>query len=396
MDAPFFDLPTTPRITVFSFPTRVVLGPGALRRLPEEVRRLGLHRPLVVTDAGVVKAGLVDRVISILGEAGLVHVLFDRVTPDPTERDVFAGLEAYRTGGCDGIIALGGGSPLDAAKLVQLLTSHAPPLSQYDDATGGDRFVVHPLPPLIAIPTTAGTGSEVSRSGVAFLQDTQRKTVIFAPALLPRVAICDPELTYGLPPRATAATGLDAFTHCLEAYLSNGFHPLADAVAIDGIRRVARSLPVVMQEPTHLHARLDMMIAAMEGAMSFQKGLGNAHALAHALTPIAGLHHGLANAVVLPSVMAFNRDAVRARLARVAIAMGEPTGALEDVLAGVAIDRVRRLVADVGLPTRLSQAGVKEQDLPRVAELAFRDASHQGNPRPTTEADLLDIARAAL
>ncbi|MGZ6069793.1 MAG: iron-containing alcohol dehydrogenase [Myxococcaceae bacterium] len=396
MDAPFFDLPTTPRITVFSFPTRVVLGPGALRRLPEEVRRLGLHRPLVVTDAGVVKAGLVDRVLSILGEAGLVHVLFDRVTPDPTERDVFAGLEAYRTGGCDGIIALGGGSPLDAAKLVQLLTSHAPPLSQYDDATGGDRFVVHPLPPLIAIPTTAGTGSEVSRSGVAFLQDTGRKTVIFAPALLPRVAICDPELTYGLPPRATAATGLDAFTHCLEAYLSNGFHPLADAVAIDGIRRVARSLPVVMQEPTHLHARLDMMIAAMEGAMSFQKGLGNAHALAHALTPIAGLHHGLANAVVLPSVMAFNRDAVRARLARVAIAMGEPTGALEDVLAGVAIDRVRRLVADVGLPTRLSQAGVKEQDLPRVAELAFRDASHQGNPRPTTEADLLDIARAAL
>ncbi|MGZ5957933.1 MAG: iron-containing alcohol dehydrogenase, partial [Myxococcaceae bacterium] len=341
MDAPFFDLPTPPRITVFSWPTRVVLGPGALRRLPEEVRRLGLHRPLVVTDAGVVKAGLVDRVISILGEAGLVHVLFDRVTPDPTERDVFAGLEAYRTGGCDGIIALGGGSPLDAAKLVQLLTSHAPPLSQYDDATGGDRFVVHPLPPLIAIPTTAGTGSEVSRSGVAFLQDTRRKTVIFAPALLPRVAICDPELTYGLPPRATAATGLDAFTHCLEAYLSNGFHPLADAVAIDGIRRVARSLPVVMQEPTHLHARLDMMIAAMEGAMAFQKGLGNAHALAHALTPIAGLHHGLANAVVLPSVMAFNRDAVRARLARVAIAMGEPTGALEDVLAGVAIDRVR-------------------------------------------------------
>ena len=255
MDTPFFDLPTTERITVFSWPTRVLLGAGALRRLPEEVRRLGLHRPLVVTDAGVVKAGLVDRVISILGEAGLVHVLFDRVTPDPTERDVFAGLEAYRTGGCDGIIALGGGSPLDAAKLVQLLTSHAPPLSQYDDATGGDRFVVHPLPPLIAIPTTAGTGSEVSRSGVAFLQDTQRKTVIFAPALLPRVAICDPELTYGLPPRPTAATGLDAFTHCLEAYLSNGFHPLADAVAIDGIRRVARSLPVVMQEPTHLQAR---------------------------------------------------------------------------------------------------------------------------------------------
>jgi alcohol dehydrogenase class IV len=395
MDTAFFDLPDSPRISILSWPTRIVVGAGALKGLPDEVRRLGLQRPLLITDAGVAKAGLMDRVLAVLGEAGIVHVLFDRVKPDPTEPDIFAGLEAYRTGGCDGIIALGGGSPLDAAKLVQLLTSHSPPLSRYDDATGGDRFVTHPLPPLIAIPTTAGTGSEVSRSGVAFLEDTKRKTVIFAPALLPRAAIVDPELTYGLPPRATAATGLDAFTHCLEAYLSNGFHPLADAVALDGIRRVSRSLPVVLREPTHNRARLDMMIAAMEGAMAFQKGLGNAHALAHALTPVAGLHHGLANAVVLPSVMAFNRDVSRARLARVAIAMGEPSGAVEDVLAGLAIDRVRRLVADAGLPTRLSQAGVKEPDLPRIAELAFRDASHQGNPRPTTEADLLGIARAA-
>ena len=236
------------------------------------------------------------------------------------------------------------------------------------------------LPPLIAIPTTAGTGSEVSRSGVAFLEDTGRKTVIFAPALLPRAAIVDPELTYGLPARATAATGLDAFTHCLEAYLSNGFHPLADAVAIDGIRRVSRSLPVALQEPTHSRARLDMMIAAMEGAMAFQKGLGNAHALAHALTPVAGLHHGLANAVVLPSVMAFNRGVSRSRLARVAIAMGEPSGAVEDVLAGLAIDRVRRLVADAGLPTRLSQAGVKEPDLPRIAAARLPGRLAPGEP----------------
>src|SRR5262249_43188182 len=155
--------------------------------------------------------------------------------------------------------ALGGGSPLDAAKLVQLLTSHSPPLSRYDDAIGGDPHVTHPLPPLLALPTPARTPNAASPSAGAFLPDTGRESVIFAPALLPRAAICDPELTYGLPPRATAATGLDAFTHCLEAYLSNGFHPLADAVAIDGIRRVARSLPVVMQEPTHTHARMDMM-----------------------------------------------------------------------------------------------------------------------------------------
>ncbi len=390
-----FDLPAQPRITVLSWPTRIVLGPGALNRLPEEVERLGMRRPLLVTDAGVVKAGLADRVISVLGEAGLVHVLFDRVTPDPTEPDVFAGLEAYRSGDCDGILALGGGSPLDAAKLVQLLTSHPPPLSRYDDATGGDRYVTQPLPPLIAIPTTAGTGSEVSRSGVAFLADTQRKTVIFAPALLPRVALCDPELTLGLPPRTTAATGMDAFTHCLEAYLSNGFHPLADAVALDGLRRVARSLPVAVQEPGNIQARLDMMIAAMEGAMAFQKGLGNAHALAHALTPVAGLHHGLANAVVLPSVMEFNRSVAAARLARVAVAIGEPSTARDDVLASRAIERVRALNREVGLPTQLRGAGVSEADLGKIAGLAFRDASHQGNPRPTAEPDLLAILRAA-
>jgi alcohol dehydrogenase class IV len=390
-----FDLPAQPRITVLSWPTRIVLGPGALNRLPEEVERLGMRRPLLVTDVGVVKAGLADRVISVLGEAGLVHVLFDRVTPDPTEPDVFAGLEAYRSGDCDGILALGGGSPLDAAKLVQLLTSHPPPLSRYDDATGGDRYVTQPLPPLIAIPTTAGTGSEVSRSGVAFLADTQRKTVIFAPALLPRVALCDPELTLGLPPRTTAATGMDAFTHCLEAYLSNGFHPLADAVALDGLRRVARSLPVAVQEPGNIQARLDMMIAAMEGAMAFQKGLGNAHALAHALTPVAGLHHGLANAVVLPSVMEFNRSVAAARLARVAVAMGEGSTARDDVLASRAIERVRALNREVGLPTQLRGAGVSEADLGKIAGLAFRDASHQGNPRPTSEPDLLAILRAA-
>src|SRR5262249_49461685 len=257
MDTPFFDLPGTPRIPALSWPTRVVVGAGALKRLADEVQRLGLRRPLVVTDAGVMKAGLGDRVIAVLGEAGIVHVLFDRVTPDPTEPDVFAGLEAYRTGGCDRVIALGGGRPPDAAEPGPPPPTHAPPPSpSHPPPPAGPLPPPPPRPRRTPTRPTAGTGSEVSRSGVAFLQDTQRKTVIFAPQLLPRAAIVDPELTYGLPPRATAATGLDAFTHCLEAYLSNGFHPLADAVAIDGIRRVSRSLPVVMQEPTNRRARL--------------------------------------------------------------------------------------------------------------------------------------------
>lgn len=388
-----FDLPSEPRVTEMSWPTKVVFGPGALQRLPEQVARLKLRHPLVVTDAGVVKAGIAHRVYDVLRMAGVEFAAFERVEPDPTERDVFEGLAAYREHGCDGLIALGGGSPLDAAKLVQLLTTHEPPLSRYDDAKGGDRFVRDDLPPLIAIPTTAGTGSEVSRSGVATLEDTGRKTVIFSPALMPRAAICDPELTLGLPPGPTAATGMDAFTHCLEAYLCNGFHPLADAVAMDGLTRVARSLPTAVRDGRDVVARMDMMAAAMEGAMAFQKGLGACHALAHALTPISRVHHGLANAVVLPAVMEFNRGVCVPRLARVAVAMGDSSGAREEVLASNAIERVRKLNATIGIPARLRDVGVREEDLPRIAAKAFEDASHQANPRPCTEADLLAMVR---
>lgn len=388
-----FDMPSEPRITELSWPTKIVLGAGALNRLPAQVARLHMKRPLVVTDAGVVKAGLAGRLYAVLEEAHVSFATFEEVKPDPTERDAFAGLDAYRSNKCDGIIAIGGGSPLDAAKLVQVLVTHEPPLSRYDDATGGDQYVRDNMPPLIAIPTTAGTGSEVSRSGVATLSDTGRKTVIFSPFLMPKAAICDPELTLGLPPGPTAATGMDAFTHCLEAYLSNGFHPLADAVAIDGIARVARSLPRAYEDGKNLVARTDMMVAAMEGAMAFQKGLGACHALAHALTPISGVHHGLANAIVLPVVMEFNRPVSTARLSRVALAMGDTSNAREEVLAGNAIERVRKLNATIGIPSRLRDAGVQEKDLVRISEKAFVDASHRGNPRPCTQEDLLAMLR---
>lgn len=390
-----FDLPAAPGITVMSWPTRVVIGPGALATLPEEVARLGMRRPLVVTDRGVVQAGLAARVHDLLARAGLGGSRFEDVTPNPTDRDAALGLAAYLAGDSDGIVAIGGGSALDCGKLVQILTTHEPPLSRYDDAAGGDRFVKDGMPPLVAIPTTAGTGSEVGRSGVVTLPDTGRKTVIFSPYLMPRAAICDPELTVNLPPHLTAATGMDAFTHGLEAYVARGFHPLADAVALDAVRRVARSLEVAYGTPRDLAARTDMMIAAMEGAMAFQKGLGACHALAHALTPISGLHHGLANAVVLPAVMEFNRAAAGARLARVAVAMGEDPRASDAELAAAAIERVRRLAGALGIPARLRDAGVREEDLPRIAEQAFADASHQTNPRPCGAADLLAIARAA-
>ncbi|HKD39694.1 MAG TPA: iron-containing alcohol dehydrogenase [Myxococcaceae bacterium] len=383
------------RITEMSYPTKVVFGVGALARLPSQVERLKMTNPLVVSDPGVVKAGLVERARDVLRHAGIAHQLFDRVQLDPTEQDAFDGLDAFRQGKCDGVIAIGGGSPLDAAKLIQLLVTHEPPLSRYDDATGGDRFVRDDLPPLIAIPTTAGTGSEVSRSGVATLKDTGRKTVIFSPYLMPKAAICDPELTVGLPPGPTAATGMDAFTHCLEAYVATGVHPLADALAIDGIARVARSLAIAVRNGSDLVARSEMMVAAMEGAMAFQKGLGACHALAHALTPISRIHHGLANAIALPTVMEFNRGACTARLARAAIAMGDNPLARPEVLAENAVERVRQLNAEIGIPGRLRDAGVNETDLPRVASRAFEDASHRTNPRACTEGDLLAMLQAA-
>ncbi|MFY0580165.1 iron-containing alcohol dehydrogenase [Cystobacter fuscus] len=388
-----FDMPSEPRITEMSWPTKIVFGAGALQRLPAQVARLNMKRPLVMTDAGVVKAGLVQRVYDVLKGANVAYASFEQVNPDPTEHDAVAGLEAYRRHQCDGIIAIGGGSPLDAAKLVQVLTTHEPPLSRYDDATGGDQYVRDDMPPLIAIPTTAGTGSEVSRSGVATLSDTGRKTVIFSPFLMPKAAICDPELTLGLPPGPTAATGMDAFTHCLEAYLSNGFHPLADAVAIDGIARVARSLPTAVSDGKNLVARSDMMVAAMQGAMAFQKGLGACHALAHALTPISKVHHGLANAIVLPVVMEFNRPSSIARLARVAQAMGDTSTAREEALAANAVERVRKLNATIGIPARLRDVGVQEKDLERIVDKAFQDASHRGNPRPCSLDDLRAMLR---
>jgi 4-hydroxybutyrate dehydrogenase len=382
-------------IAIMSWPTRVLLGPGALARLGEEVARLGMRRPLVVTDPGVVRAGIAGKIHAGLAAAGLAFGRFEEVQSNPTDRDVTAGLAAYRAAGCDGLVAVGGGSSIDVAKLVQLLTTHEPPLSRYDDAAGGDRHVRGDLPPLVAIPTTAGTGSEVGRSGVATLPDTGRKTVIFSPHLMPRCAICDPELTLGLPPSLTAWTGMDAFTHGLEAYVATGFHPLADAVALDAIGRAARALPAAVRDGEDLDARTGMMIAALEGAMAFQKGLGAAHALAHALGPVSGVHHGLANAVVLPAVVAWNRPACAPRLARVAIAMGEVEGGSDETLALRAVERIGRLAREVGIPARLREVGVREADLPAVARKAFEDASHRTNPRPCSEADLLALAREA-
>jgi alcohol dehydrogenase class IV len=382
-------------ITEMSFPTRIVFGKGALREVPNHLARLGVKRPLVVTDRGLVASGLLARLTAVLEGAHVSFTVFDGVEANPTGETVERGLAAWREARCDGLVAFGGGSPIDAAKAVRLLASHPPPLAQYDDAKDGWRLVTRPVPPMIAIPTTAGTGSEVGRSFVVTLAETGRKTVVFAPPLMPSVAVCDPELTYELPPRLTAATGMDAFTHNLEALCARGFHPLADALARKGIELCGQHLVRAVRNGRDEEARASMMIAAITGATAFQKGLGAAHALAHALGAVAGVHHGLANAIVLPYVMEFNLGAARPQLAEVAVALGEPPGDDQDRLARRAVERVRAIERDAGIPARLRDAGVREAQLPVLAEKAFEDACHLSNPRPCQPADLAALLHAA-
>ncbi len=308
-------------ISRFSFPTRIVFGAGAVRELGNEARQLGITRPLVVTDHGVVACGLAEQILAEARRAGLAHTLFAEVNPNPVEKNVQEGLEAYRRENCDSVIGLGGGSPIDAAKAIRLAVTHPFPLEQYDDQLDGGARIRGDVPPMIAIATTAGTGSEVGRSTVIILKATDRKTVIFSPHLMPNVALADPELTLGMPPKITAGTGLDALTHNVEAYLALGYHPLCDAIALQGAKLALRYLARAVHNGKDLEARSNMMMAAMMGAVAFQKGLGAVHSLAHPLSSITNLHHGTTNGILLPHVLEFNRPVSEERLRDLAVAM---------------------------------------------------------------------------
>jgi len=374
-------------ITAWSFPTRILFGNGAVRELGKLAKDLG-DTALIVTDQGVVKAGVIDKVRASLDAAGVKHATFDGVHGNPYESDVDEGVAAYRTANAKLVIAVGGGSPLDVGKLVRLMVTHEPPIAQYDDAIGGDAKIVKDVPPMLAVPTTAGTGSEVGRSGVVTVKATGRKTVIFGPRLMANAAILDPELTVGMPPRTTAATGFDALTHCLEAYLSLGDHPMADAIALHGLELAVQYLERATKNPNDLEARGAMMKSAMMGAVAFQKGLGATHSLAHPLSSEKGLHHGLANALCLPAVVAWNEEKVPERVERVA------------KIFGVAGKDLPKTIADLrkklDLPDGLRAEGVTEKDLDKLADLAFEDACHRCNPRPCTRDDLRKLYEQSL
>lgn len=377
-------------LSIWSYPTRILFGAGSARLSGKEAKSIVAERVLLVTDAGVVSAGLTRPVEESLAAEGLQSTLFAGLSSNPTEAEVEAGVQAYRSAGARGVVAVGGGAAMDVAKLIVVRSKVDKPFEELDDARGGDRFIPRELPPVIAIPTTAGTGSEVGRAAVLTVASTGTKTVIFAPSMLPRVAILDPELTLSLPAGATAATGFDALTHCLEAYLATGDHPLADGIALAGLEIVARDLARVVRDGRDLEARGGMLKAAMMGAAAFQKGLGACHSLSHPLSAELGVHHGLANALCLPAVIDFNEGVVPDRVRRVGAIFGASPA------PGACGEALRRLRGELGIAAGLGSVGVTREHLPRLAALAFKDGCHQQNPRPCTERDFQALYEASL
>ena len=363
--------------------TQVVFAFGAIRELPAECERLGIRRPLLITDAGVRAAGLVDRVLATLPDPAVAGV-FDETPPNPNETAVRAAVARFRAGGHDGIVAVGGGSSIDLAKGVAVLSAHEGPLRSFAVIEGGLARITAATAPVIAVPTTAGTGSEVGRGAILILDDG-RKVGILSPHLIPRVAICDPELTIGLPPMLTAATGMDAIAHCIETFLAPAFNPPADGIALDGLRRGWAHIERAVQSPTDRDARLNMMSASMQGAMAFQKGLGCVHSLSHSLGGInPKLHHGTLNAILLPAVIRFNADSETAlredKLARLAQAMALTDG-------GQVAESIRIRTEQLGLPVGLGALGVRAEQFDAIIDGALADHSHGTNPRVASRDD---------
>jgi 4-hydroxybutyrate dehydrogenase len=366
--------------------TQVQFDFGAIGLVRSECERAGIRRPLICTDRGVAAAGLLDRLKGALGD--LPVAVFDQTPSNPTEAAVTSAVDAYRAHDADGLVALGGGSPIDLAKGVAIMATHPGTLADYATILGGSPKITSAVAPLIAIPTTAGTGSEVARGAIIILNDG-RKLGFHSWHLVPKTAICDPELTFGLPPRLTAATGMDAVAHCIETFLSKAVNPPADAIAHDGLTRALRHIERAVDQPADRDARWNMMSASMQGAMAFQKGLGAVHSLSHALGALpVGPHHGTLNAVLLPEVIRFNEGAVPEKVQAIADVFGVRGGG---VLAGAIRDLNRRL----GLPSGLGEMGIGPDVYDEIATHAMKDHCHATNPRAVTHADYVAMLAAS-
>jgi len=370
----------------FSFPTLIQFGPGVRRDTGPHLAAQGARRPLVVTDKGLASLPLPGEILEGLRAAGLEPALFADVAGNPVESQVAAGAAAWRAHHADAIVGLGGGAALDVAKAVALMATHPGALFDYEDGRPDARPIDGDVPYWVALPTTAGTGSEVGRSAVISDEGTHVKKIVFSPRLLARAVFADPEVTLGLPAKVTAATGMDALTHCIEAYLAKDYHPICDGIALEGLRLAARALPRCVEAPGDLAARGDMMMASMMGAIAFQKGLGLVHSCAHALSTVADLHHGLANGVMIDRALRFNLESSARKFERMAQAVG-----LEDATGEGFLGWLRELKARIGIPANLQAAGVDRAELDRLSLLAFQDTCHLNNPRPVRQDDFKRI-----
>jgi alcohol dehydrogenase class IV len=379
-------------MALINYITQIQFDFGAVALAQQECERIGIRRPMIVTDAGVRAAGIVDKVLAHLANRSEVGV-FDRTPPNPNEAAVRAAVDMYRDGAFDGIIAVGGGSSIDLAKGVAVCATHSGPLKSFALIEGGAARITAATAPVIAIPTTAGTGSEVGRGAVLILDDG-RKVGILSPHIVPKSAICDPELTLALPPAITAATGMDAIAHCMETFMAPAFNPPADGIALDGLWRAWAHIETATREPGNREARMNMMSASMQGALAFQKGLGCVHSLSHSLGGYnPRLHHGTLNAIFLPAVIEFNKnsDSVQKekKLPRMAHAMG--LGDPSEI--GPAI---KAMTGRLGLPTGLREIGVTADMFPKIIEGALADHSHKTNPRIATEQDYVRILEQSM
>ncbi len=375
-------------ITSFSFPTPINFGAGARKLVAAHLLEQGFKRPLIVTDRALGALPVLAEFISHL--SGLEVAVFSGVFGNPTCSQVMEGAVAYRTHNADCVIGFGGGAALDVAKVVGLAATHPGDILEYVWDHPQVRPIVNALPYFVAMPTTSGTGSEVGRSSVVSENDTHLKRVVFSPKILARIVFADPELTLGLPAQVTAATGMDALTHNIESYLSPAYHPLCDGIALEGARIAAAALVTAVKEPGNLQARSDMMMASMMGAIAFQKDLGAVHSCAHALGAVCDLHHGLANALMIDTVMAWNLSSAPAKFEELAHVCAVAGGG-----QGFAA-WLRALKRSVGITGTLSSHGVKPEHLARLVEVATADICHQTNPRPCTAADFEALFKAAM
>ncbi|MEJ1096662.1 MULTISPECIES: iron-containing alcohol dehydrogenase [unclassified Pseudoxanthomonas] len=376
----------------WNYPTAIRFGAGRIAELAEVCLANGIRKPLLVTDSGLASSPITIGALAGLRAAGLDAELFSDLKSNPVEANLNAGLLAYRDGGHDGVVAFGGGSGLDTGKLIAFMSGQSRPIWDFEDI--GDwwtRADPDGIAPIIAVPTTAGTGSEVGRAGVLTDETTHTKKIIFHPKMMPGAVICDPQLTVGMPPRITAGTGMDALSHCLEAYCAPGYHPMADGIALEGMRLVKNALPRVYTQPDDIEARGDMMTAAAMGATAFQKGLGGMHALSHPVGALYDTHHGMTNAVFMPYVLAFNRSAIEERIARLAAYLQLPRADFTGFL-----DFVLELRAQLGVPHTLPEFGVDGNRAGEIATMAEADPSAGGNPVKFDAAAAAKVLDAAL